>query len=292
MAYFTSKLGTKINVGGLQGQQLNRVQKLANRGYGTKAAGIANKFQTKIPKVGINPITEPTPPTTAVKPINFSPPGTVSANPGMPNAGRENANTLFPNTRMFEPQNYEGSPLYKFQVQEGQNQLTRSLAARGLSNSGKAIRDELNIPMMAAAQDTDRMTRVASENADRLQSMQQNEALRLERAGDNQWSRAFSLADLMASQSPWAAGLAGLNNSADLRKGKGDAKANYLRDAYGRVFGGGGGGGGAARAPVPLPAGPNYTNLMPAQIAANGVSNNGWMDILTSGLGGLFGDAK
>lgn len=195
---------------------------------------------------------------------------------------------------MFEPKNYEGSPLYQFQVKSGMDQLTKSLAARGLYNSGKAIQDEINIPLQAAAQDTDRMTRVASENADRLKSFQDNEALRLERAGNAQWDRQFNLASLMAQQSPWAASLAGLNNTADLTKQSGDAQANYLRDAYNRIIaspGGGGrrgGGSGTAATPIPVPTGPDYSNITPTQIGGDYSSNKGWLNILTGLAGSLF----
>ena len=196
--------------------------------------------------------------------------------------------TMFPNERMFEPKNYEGSPLYQFQVGEGQKQLSRSLAARGLTNSGHGIEQELNIPLRAAAQDTDRMTRVAESNADRLANYQQNEALRLERAGNNQWDRSYSLAQLLAEQSPWQAALSGLNNTADITKMSGDARARYLQDAYKRVMASRGGGGGGF-VPMPLPTGgPDYSGIMPTQISGNQSSNNGWLNVVSNLLGGLF----
>lgn len=202
--------------------------------------------------------------------------------------------TMFPNTRMFEPENYQGSPLYQFQVKMGQDQLAKSLAARGLTNSGKGIQDELNIPMMAAAQDTDRMTRVATDNANRLQTYQTNEADRRERAGNNQWDRSFNLAGLMAAQSPWTGALAGLNNSADITSEAGKSNANFLRDYYNRVMasGGGGGGrsggGGSAGTPMAVPTGPDYSNITPTQIGGNYSSNSGWLNLLSQGLANLF----
>lgn len=203
-----------------------------------------------------------------------------------------NADTLFPNTRMFEPQNYEGSPLYQFQVKEGQKQLSRSLAAKGLSNSGHAIEEELNIPLRVAAQDTDRMTRVASENADRLSKYQSDEALRQERAGNNQWDRSFNLAELMSRQSPWAAATAGLNNTADLTQDAGNAQVNYLRDAFKKIIassgGSGGSRGGSSGTPLTVPSGPNYSNITPQEIVGNNSSNNGWTNILTKALAGLL----
>lgn len=373
--YYTSKYGTKVNVTGLSGKPLAKIQGLADSRYGTKAQALADKQRLMIPKVSPPLTTAPgvqTPATTTpaatnpaqkftqvaaangaaltpdqikynnllvkiknkkattadmhernrlynlvgnpalgaaapaaatpvadaaptgVTPVDNSP--IANAAPGTPSSPSPGTvETLFPSTRMFEPQNYEGSPLYKFQVQQGQKQLSKSLAARGLSNSGHAIEEELNIPLRAAAQDTDRITRIASENADRLKSFQDNEALRQERAGNTQWDRSFNLAELMANQSPWVGALAGLNNTANLTQDAGNAEANYLKEAYKRIIaasggggGGGSGGGGSSAQPLTVPTGPNYSNITPQQIVANNSSNNGWTNILTTALAGLL----
>lgn len=287
--YFTSKYGTKINTTGLNQKQLGKVQTMANNKYGTKA----QNFAQKIRKAGT-----PAAPAAPAAPVATQPPAPTQpavdnaniANPGMPAQQQPNAdttNTLFPSTRMFEPKNYEGSPLYQFQVKEGQKQLGRSLAARGLTNSGFGIEEELNIPLRAAAQDTDRMTRVASENADRLYNIQNNEALRLERQGNNQWDRQYQIAELMSRQSPWDAALKGLGATGDITKDQGQALINYLKDAYTRV-GGGGGGGGGGFVPAQIPGAPDYSNIDPTQIGGNYSSNKGWLNLLTQGLNALF----
>lgn len=285
---YTSKFGTKINTTGITGKPLAKIQGLADSAHGMAAQQLAKKRRLMIPKA-VAPLGPQTPPAEAqpvVPPannINTTPPvATTAPNP------QDNANTLFPNTRMFEPKNYEGSPLYQFQVQQGQKQLGKSLASRGLSNSGYGIEQELNIPMMAAAQDTDRMTRVASENADRLKSFQDNEALRLERAGNNQWDRSYSLAQLMAQQSPWQGALSGLDNSATVTGKAGQDQANFLKNYFQRAIASGGGGRGSNAIPLIPPTGPDYSNIDPAKIAGGASSNNGWLDILTKGLAGLF----
>lgn len=212
-------------------------------------------------------------------------PPTGGPDPVPEGLSNEMMQTLFPSTRMFEPQNYGGSPLYQFQLQEGQKGLDRALAKQGMTKSGNAITENVNLPLRVAAQDTDRMTRIASENADRAKSFMDNEALRQERAGNSQWDRQLSLAQLMAQQSPWAGALAGLNNTADITNESGQAQANFLRDYYKKLIGGGGGGG----VPMQVPTGgPDYTNLMPAQSNAQFSSNNGWMNLLTQGLANLI----
>lgn len=256
--------------------------------YNSANGALPNRIPKAKPKVGPPLTTAPAPVQNPIPQQNFN--NIATAAPGVQQqASPGTVETLFPSTRMFEPKNYEGSPLYKFQVDQGQKQLAKSLAAKGLTNSGHAIEQELNIPLQAAAQDTDRMTRVASENADRLKSFQDNEALRLERAGNNQWDRSYSLASLMAQQSPWAGALAGLNNSADITSEAGKSQANFLKDYYKRIIASGGGGsGGSAATPLPLPTGPDYSNITPSQIAGDYSSNNGWMNILTKGLSNLF----
>lgn len=215
-----------------------------------------------------------------------STPDPVTTNPSPPLVDPNKiAEGLFPSTRMFEPENYEGSPLYQFQLKEGQKQVARSLAKRGLTNSGHGIEQELDVPMRAAAQDTDRMTRIASENASRLERMQQNEALRQERAGNTQWDRSYSLAQLLAQQSPWDAAIGGLDASAGATQGMGQEQANWLRNYYQKVLGGGG----STAQPIPLPGGPDYSGVDGAAINGQYSSNNGWFDLLQKGLMGIFG---
>lgn len=216
------------------------------------------------------PVANPIPAVDNSNIANATPPAASAPNEAI-------TNTLFPTEKIFEPQNYQGSPLYQFQLQEGQKQVQKSLAARGLTNSGYGITQELNVPLRAAAQDTARMTDLASQNANRLQQIQADEAGRLERAGNNQWDRGFSLASLMAAQSPWNAAFSGVNSSADATSAAGKANANFLANYYKKTSAG-------LRAPpsVPIPSGPNYNNINPAQISGNQSSSNGWLNIGTS----------
>lgn len=257
--FYTNRADKKVNVTGLSGQPLQRVQGLADKGKMMRARNVAMRQRLKIPQVG------------ATQPAQTQP---QQAAPGT-------TQTLFPNARMFEPQNYGGSPLYKFQVQEGQKQLSKSLASRGLTNSGYGIEQELNIPMRAAAADTDRMTMVALNNANRLQSMQENESNRLENQSNNQWNRMYQAAGLMAAQSPWQAAIGGVENSANATSDFAQTQANFLRDYYQRAFAP------PAQAPLMTPpprATPNLTNTREPALMGDYYKGNEIADFIA----GLF----
>lgn len=266
-------------------QKLTQQQIAHQQDYAARHPQHAKANGIKIPKVKTAPPATDSPPA-VIPPVSSTP--IANTTPTDPTAGGD-ANTLFPNERMFEPQNYEGSPLYQFQLKEGQKQVARSLAARGLRDSGTGIQEELDVPMRAAAQDTDRMTRIAEGNADRLQKIQSDEAMRLERQGNNQWSRIYDTASLMANQSPWNQAIAGLNNSADITRDAGNAQANFLKDYYNRAGGGGGGGrGGSVKSLIPVPTSPDYSNIIPTQLGGQYSSNQGWLNLLTSGLSSIW----
>lgn len=255
-SFYTNRADKKVNVTGLAGKPLQRVQGLADKGNMLRARNVALRQRMKIPRVG------------ATAPAQV---------PQQPAPGT--SQTLFPNARMFEPQNYEGSPLYKFQVQEGQKQLGKSLAARGLSNSGYGIEQELNIPLRAAAQDTERMTAVAMDNANRLQTMQENESNRLENQSNNQWKRMYDAASLMSAQSPWADAMGAVNSSASLGENQANTQANFLRDYYQRVF---------APPPVtpavnaPAPVQPDNSGSQFADSMASASRNQDILDFISS----------
>lgn len=288
--FYTAPTGVRINTAGFTPRAVNRLGRITTN-QGLKAGQTyANQYRTtKIPKVSppLTTPTETTPP--AVNPIpaqNYSNIANAQTPSSIP-TDQNSLNTVFPNERMFEPQNYQGSPLYQFQVKAGEDQLAKSLAAKGLTNSGAAIRQELNIPMMAAAQDTDRIQQNANNNANRLQTYQTNEADRLERASNNQWGRYMDIANLMAAQSPWEAAIGGLNNYGNTKDAAGQANAKYLADAYRRIIASGGGGKGFV--PMPVPSGPDYSNIGLQQIVGNAQSSNAWTNILSQGLGYLLG---
>lgn len=272
--YYIPKSGQQVKIGGLAEKPLNRVIGLADQGK----FGRANKVYQRQKNKGL--LSQPTAATPTAAAPAVAAPTPVAAAPAQ-QAAPSNANTLFPNSRMFEPQNYEGSPLYKFQVQQGQKQLGKSLASRGLTNSGYGIEQELNIPLRAAAQDTERMQNVAMDNANRLQSMQENEAMRLERQGNNQWNRMYQTAGLLAQQSPWQAAVNGLDNSANALNNRGQDQMNFLKDFYQKQFAPAMGPMAVTPPQSALPtAQPNFVNTQVPQLVGEYSQGNQWAQFI------------
>lgn len=300
----TSGLGKRgiRKVKNLQSQGKNRqAQKIARRRTGINAktgnaaytntpattsfgGSLGSDGQSTLP--GQNQLNPPsldtgaptTPPPAAAPPVNDT--GTNNA-----------ANTIFPNSRMFEEENYAGSPLYQFQLKEGNKQLDRSLAKRGLSQSGAGIVEEIGMNNRIAAQDTDRMSRVAEGNASRLERMQLQESLRQERAGNTAFDQNLSIAELMSRSDPFQTAYDGKQTGAKVKQANATRHAAYLRSLY-DLMGSGGGGGAAAPGlpPLGIPSGPDNSGSTLAGVNADNASNSDWMKWLQQGLGSYLGD--
>lgn len=259
------------DLAGLEAQRRDPANN-ANRAQLSTAIAAARRAQT--PQVA-PPLQEPAPqPTPSVAPPLQQPD---------PNAGE----ALFPSARNFTPKDYEGDPLYQFQMKQGQKALASSLAAKGLSNSGRAIEDELDLPLRLAAQNSERMNTNAQKDADRYATLGENEANRLERREDAGWRRAYDWTSLGLDQSPWNQAYSGLGSLGDLNSAEGKAFANYIK---GTVGGGGGGSGGGGSTPfvAPPPGQPNYINTNPNQIFGNASSNAGYGKILSDAFASIF----
>lgn len=193
---------------------------------------------------------------------------------------------LFPNQRAFEPQNYEGSPLYKFQRDEGMKALDRKLAAEGKLGSGFQFDQYRNFLTNLGAQEAERSSQVAQQEANRLQTMQENESQRRERVGNNAWDRNFSLMELMSRQNPMGYAVQGANSLGDAYGTMANKRYDYLSSQYPRVSGGGGY---VAPPYLPPPAsGPDYSGFN-AQQAQNGAAqNNAWYEALRNGFAGIY----
>jgi hypothetical protein len=197
---------------------------------------------------------------------------------------------MFPGQRAFEPKNYEGSPLYQFQKNQGMKSLERLYAARGLTGSGAEIAGNEQFLTRLGGEEANRQQGIAQQEADRLERLQQNESLRGERTGNEEWNRIYQLLDLSSRQSPLDQAYSATGQYAGLEQREGTLRGNQRRDQYGRVIGGGGG----ARQPEPtfrppFPTSPDFTAADLARLTGNNNANGGYANVLANFFGGMFG---
>jgi hypothetical protein len=68
---------------------------------------------------------------------------------------------------MYEPENFEGSPLYQFQKQKGMHDLEKLMAARGLTNSGAEIQANSDFLAQLGATEAEKQRQYAQGDLDR-----------------------------------------------------------------------------------------------------------------------------
>ena len=73
----------------------------------------------------------------------------------------------------YEPQNFQGSPLYQFQKDKGMQDLQKLMASRGLTNSGAEIQANSNFLSELNAQEAEKQRQYAESDANRAQSQMQ-----------------------------------------------------------------------------------------------------------------------
>lgn len=187
--------------------------------------------------------------------------------------------------RDFLPSNIEASPLYQWRLQEGQKALDSQLAAQGLTGSGKQIKEAVGLTNQLSAEELDRATKLAQDEANRYERVTQNQADFAAGREDAQTGNLFRLASMYLDQNPMNYALQGTNQYANTLGQQGNNNANVRADNYRRVSGG-------ARGPAPVydpgyPSGPNYSQSNIIQ-AGNGYSNTrGWSNALSNFLGSL-----
>ena len=193
------------------------------------------------------------------------------------------ANALFPSSRIFEPQNYEGSPLYQFQKKQGLQDLERLYAARGLTNSGAELEGNSKFLNELGANESDRMMQVAQKDADRLANMQENEANRRFQGQQNAFGNMLDYYRLMSDQNPMRYAYDATNSGAGIygKMGASDANyagKNYYRNTVGKTYGGG-----AGPAPIfnqPFASGPDYSGLNASMALMNPYMNSIYGNVL------------
>ena len=269
------KLNTSLKAGGLDpNKQARQERRLAfvNRKMGKKApranAPVPSSNQPQAPESPAMPMQDPQ--KQALAPNDNS--------------------ALFPNQRAFEYQNWQGSPLYQFQQTEGLKAIDRKLAAEGKLGSGFQFDQYRNFLTNLGAQESERASGVAQQEANRLQQMQENESQRRERASNSAWDRQFSVMQLMSQQNPMGYAVNGTNNLGDAYGQMANKRYDYLSSQYPRASGGGG----YVAPPYlpPVPSGPDYSGFNAQQSQNDAVQNNNYYNAFTSFLSGLGAQYK
>lgn len=242
----------------------------------------------------LSPYLSPTPsaPAAPTTPAATNQPGFNRSvdNFGISPYGANPGRTFFPSIRAFEPAAYEGSPLYDFQLKEGQKALNRRLSASGLLGSGRDIEAHGELATRLAASEADKSRDIAEREADRYYTMMQDESMRRERAGNSQFDRTMRVLETMLSQNPLQYGYGAATNMADMDLGEGRRRGNVVADLYPRHSIGAGSGYSAAPMPryiAPFPDAPDFSGANMAQAVGNNANMTQWGNLFSS-LAGLL----
>lgn len=196
-------------------------------------------------------------------------------------------NAFFPSQQAFEQQNYEGSPMYKWQQQEGQTALNRVLSKRGLLNSGAEIEANNRFQGALAAGESDKARGYAQNEADRYERMSQQEANRRQQNQNSASDNAYRWTQMLLNQNPMQYASHGTDQYASTVGKEANSMANYLGQLYTRASGGGGGGGPGPFQP-PFPSNPDFSGIDQIGAITNGNNNNNIANSIINSLPGFF----
>lgn len=207
-------------------------------------------------------------------------PAPVEPTPTLPTADQSQVDltALFPSIRAFEPENYQGSPMYKFQQERGQDALNKYYASRGLTNSSAEARGNADFMAQLGAQEAEANRNMAQLEAQRLQSMMESESQRRERYSNENWDRIYNVLQTMLAQSPFESGANAANSNAQLSAQLGDQLASILKVAA-----------------TPVPAVPALPTTPLPNLAASSMgqrSDYNWVNNLANILGGVITNWK
>jgi len=170
----------------------------------------------------------------------------------------------------YEPQSFEGSPLYQFQKQKGLADLEKLMAARGLTGSGAEIQGNSDFLAQLNATEAEKQRQYAEANRDRQQramefvanfdrnereslrdqwnkdldqrtNIQQFEANRGDRRQELAVNFLQNILGLQSQNDIARMSQAGMNNQTDLSKALMNAMTQNIMSQVSRPSGGGGG---------------------------------------------------
>ena len=212
-------------------------------------------------------------------------------------------------SRAWEPQNYQGSPLYQFQKDKGMGDLQKLMAARGLTNSGAEIQANSDFVSQLNATEADKARSLAEAEMGRNNDMlryiagyDQTERMNLQNQLNTDAERRMAQQQFeagrqdnrqrlttdflsnvlqMQSNNPIAQlAYQGLGQQTELTNALMKAISSNVASNYPRSYGGGGG-----VAPTPPPGG----ELDIARILMGYGNSAGNNDVLNGVLRSIFG---
>ncbi|NDC39004.1 MAG: hypothetical protein EBZ48_13295 [Proteobacteria bacterium] len=170
----------------------------------------------------------------------------------------------------YEPKFYEGSPLYQFQKQQGQRDLEKLMAARGLTGSGAEVQANSDFLSKLNADESEKARQYAEEaanrqnqamqflanfdkeerqsqleqwnkNTDRQIDMQQFDANRQDRRNEVVSNFLTNILGLQSQNDIARLSQSGLTDQTALSKALSDMISRNIANDYTRAYGGGGG---------------------------------------------------
>ena len=170
----------------------------------------------------------------------------------------------------YEPQNYQGSPLYQFQKEKGMQDLEKLMAARGLTGSGAEVQANSDFLGKLNAEESEKARQYAEQaanrqqqamqfianydrgerdaqlaqantNTDRRIDLQKFDAQRGDRRGEVMTNFLTNILGLQANNNVANLASSGLSSSTALSKAMADMLGQYNSNNYARSYSSGGG---------------------------------------------------
>ncbi len=264
----------------------------------------------------VDPTTTPPPTSTQADLSNYQSP--------MTKALLESLGQGMNSMRAYEPQYFEGSPLYKFQKEQGQKDLAKLMAARGLTGSGAEIQgysdflgkigaeesekqrqyaegqmtrnnDALRFIADFDARDRENLRSQGNLDADRLQRYQFDQAGQAQQDKQGMLNFFQNILGQQAQGSPMTAALNALGSQNDASSTLGKAMQQFLSNRFTKAVptggssggGGGGSGGGAPSVTTVPPADTSSLDIMRLLTQfGNQAGNN---DVASTGISNILG---
>lgn len=193
--------------------------------------------------------------------------------------------STFKSTYDFLPAQMTDDPIYKANLERGNERINRLMAKRGLINSGAEIEAQQNLERDLAADSYGRQIQTAANDAGRFDSGNQFNSNFSANREDAQWDRMFRGTQLALDQSPMQYAYGATGTVSGLQGELGNKISGQMRDNYGRVSAPRQGGvAGPGQFIPPMPSGPDYSNIDLLAALQGSASNQGYGNAIINTL--------